>query len=608
MRARSIGSIIGLRPEWVDRYNVLHEHVFPGVLERLARSNVRNYSIFLGQPRDDVDAGPAGPALTLFSHLQYAGADHAADMAAMAADETTKQWWTLTDPMQLPLPERAEGDWWAALPQWHAVEAAEPTGGAGAADSAEASVRRMAFVFARPSDLTSDPRARFAASVGEVQAGIRTLRAFAARRHIYVYLEATPAFAPETFAEAVDRALGGAGSPAPLLEVFHMDGAPALRKKVFVSGCFDMLHSGHVAFLEEAAGYGDLHVGIGLDQTVFEIKGRYTVNSEAERRYMLEALACVKACTVNSGRGILDFEDDLRLVRPDVLVTNEDGHTPAKEALCRALGIEYRVLRRVPHAGLPARSTTALRAESTIPYRIDLAGGWLDQPYVSKFHPGPVLTVSIEPTIEFNDRSGMASSTRRRAVELWGSQIPHGDPETLARVLFGFENPPGKGEIAGSQDALGIVLPGLNRLDYAGEYWPASISPVQDEFVLGWLEEHLRLVALGPRAPEFSVTDETRIDAARAQALAAAASDCWEAILACNLRAFGDAFRRSFHAQVAMFPRMMNDHIRAAIDPYRDVALGWKLSGAGGGGYLILVVDAPVETAMRIKIRRKGGD
>ena len=117
-----------------------------------------------------------------------------------------------------------------------------------------------------------------------------------------------------------------------LLEVFHMSGPPARRRTVFVSGCFDMLHSGHIAFLEEAAGYGDLHVGIGSDQTVFEIKGRYTVNSEAERRYMLEALACVKDCTVNSGRGILDFEDDVRLVRPDVLVTNEDGHTPAKES------------------------------------------------------------------------------------------------------------------------------------------------------------------------------------------------------------------------------------------------------------------------------------
>ena len=602
MRARYFGSIVGLRPEWVDRYTVLHEHVFPGVLDRLARSHIRNYSIFLGPSRDDADTGPAGQALTLFSHLEYAGADHAADMAATGADETTKQWWTLTDPMQVPLPERAEGDWWAALPEWHAVEAGVSIEGA------SAPARRMAFAFVRPSDLTSDPRARFATAVGEFQEGIRTLRAFAARHHVYAYMEVTPAFAPETFAQAIDRALGGSTNPTPLVEVFHLDGAPSPRKRVFVSGCFDMLHSGHLAFLQDAAGYGDLHVGIGSDQTVFEIKGRYTVNSEAERRYMIEALACVKACTVNSGRGIIDFEDDLQKLRPDVLVTNEDGHTPAKEALCRSLGIEYRVLKRIPHGGLPARTTTALRGESTIPYRIDLAGGWLDQPFVSKCHPGPVLTVSVEPTIEFNDRSGMASSTRRRAVELWCAKIPQGEPETLARVLFGFENPPGTVNVAGSQDALGIVLPGLNRLDYAGDYWPANIESVQDEFVLGWIEEHLSLVTLGPRAAEFSVTDETRIDEARAKALSDAASDCWRAVLACDLRAFGDAIRRSFHAQVAMFPRMMNDHIRRAIDRYRDVALGWKLSGAGGGGYLILVSDTPVENAMRIKIRRKSGD
>ncbi len=605
MRARFFGSIIGLRPEWVERYKVLHEHVFPGVLDRLARSNIGNYSIFLGPARDDAHAGSAGPAVTLFSHLKYTGADYAADMAAIAADETTKQWWTLTDPMQLPLPERAGGDWWAALPEWHAVDT---KGDDAKGQGHEIAARRMAFAFVRPSDLTSNRRGRFSDAVGECRADIRTLRAFAARHHVYVYLETTPTFGPDAFAAAIDRALGGATSPAPLLEVFHMNGAPAQRKKVFVSGCFDMLHSGHIAFLQEAAGFGDLHVGIGSDRTVYEIKGRYTVNSEAERRYMIEALGCVKACTVNSGRGILDFEEDLQTVRPDMLVTNEDGHTPAKEALCRARGIEYRVLRRVPHAGLPARSTTALRAESTIPYRIDLAGGWLDQPFVSTWHPGPVLTVSIEPTVEFNDRSGMASSTRRRAVELWGSQMPHGDPETLARVLFGFENPPGKGEIAGSQDALGIVLPGLNRLDYAGDYWPARISPVQDEFVLGWLEEHLSLVALGPRTGDYAATEDARIDAARAKALAAAASDCWEAIRACDLRAFGDTVRRSFHAQVAMFPRMMNDHIRAAIDRYRDVALGWKLAGAGGGGYLILVVKAPIENAMRIKIRRKSGD
>ena len=82
------------------------------------------------------------------------------------------------------------------------------------------------------------------------------------------------------------------------------------------------------------------------------------------------------------------------------------------------------------------RSTTALRTECRIPFRIDLAGGWLDQPFVSKHFPGPVLTISIEPTLEFNDRSGMASSTRRKAIELWKTDIPPGDPEMLAKMLF----------------------------------------------------------------------------------------------------------------------------------------------------------------------------
>ena len=218
MRSRIFGSIVGLRPEWVERYTVLHEHVFPGVLDRLARSNIGNYSIFLGLARDDAAVGPAGPALTLFSHLEYAGSDHAADMAAMAADETTKQWWTLTDPMQVPLPERADGDWWAALPEWHTIDA---KGDGAKADDVGA--RRMAFAFARPSDLTSDPRARFADAVGEFQTRIRTLRAFAARHHVYLYLEAAPEFLPDGLVEAMNGALGGSTRPTPLVEVFHMD-------------------------------------------------------------------------------------------------------------------------------------------------------------------------------------------------------------------------------------------------------------------------------------------------------------------------------------------------------------------------------------------------
>src|ERR1039457_1115889 len=262
------------------------------------------------------------------------------------------------------------------------------------------------------------------------------------------------------------------------------------KKKVFVTGCFDMLHSGHVRFLEEAAGLGEVHVGIGSDRTLKELKGRYPVTTQQERKYLLEALKHVKACYINSGSGIMDFLKELRQVSPAFFVVNEDGNTPAKAQRGGRLGIEYVVLRRDPREHLPARSTTSLRKECRIPYRLDLAGGWLDQTFVGKLGAGPVLTISVEPVIEFNERSGMASSTRRRAIELWQTDIPGGDREKLAKMLFCYENPPGTREFSGSQDALGIVLSGLNRLDYRGGYWPAKITPVEDEETLHWLEEH----------------------------------------------------------------------------------------------------------------------
>jgi len=376
-------------------------------------------------------------------------------------------------------------------------------------------------------------------------------------------------------------------------------------KKVFVTGCFDLLHSGHVAFLQEAARLGELYVCIGSDENVRHLKGRTPVNPQEERKFMLDALACTREVRINSGMGILDFLAELDAVRPDIFFVNEDGHTPAKEALCRERGIEYVVSRRLPHENLPLRSTTALREECTIPYRIDLAGGWLDQPWVSALHPGPVLTLGIEPTHTFNDRSGMATSTRKKAVELWRTALPAGDPEQIAKLLFAYDNPPGTREISGSQDTLGIVLPGLNKLNYASNYWPERIESVYDEDVLRWLEERLFLVTLGPRTQDYDVLADTRLSPEGARALAEAAESCWHSILARDAAAFGSAFRRSFEAQVAMFPNMADSGVFQMIEQYRDLALGWKLSGAGGGGYLVLVSEQPVEPAIRVTARRR---
>ncbi len=378
-----------------------------------------------------------------------------------------------------------------------------------------------------------------------------------------------------------------------------------MPKKVFVSGCFDMLHSGHIAFLQKASTFGDLYVALGSDRTVYDLKGRLPVTNELERLYMLQSLTCVTQAFISAGSGMIDFETEFRAIRPDLFIVNEDGNIPQKEALCRQTGVDYVVLKREPHENLPPRSTTALRRVEQMPYRIDLAGGWLDQPFVSSLYPGPVLTVSIEPTITFNERSGMATSTRNSALDLWGVRIPPGDPEKLAKILFCYDNPPGTTQISGSQDAIGIVIPGVTRSNYTGQYWPSTIETVGDELTMQFIEQSICLLPLDPRVSHYDPLAETHLSIAEAKVLSDAADNCWQAILAHDIRAFGVSARWSFEAQVGMFPGMMNSTIQQLIDRHCKSAIGWKLSGAGGGGYLILIADRPIENGLRINIRRR---
>jgi cytidyltransferase-like protein len=378
-----------------------------------------------------------------------------------------------------------------------------------------------------------------------------------------------------------------------------------MTKKVFVTGCYDLLHSGHVEFFREAAQYGDVYVAIGSDKTIFGLKGRMTVNSEQERLFMVKAVSWVHDAFISQGSGIIDFEAELRAMWPAYFVVNSDGNISEKRKLCQELGIEYVILERKPYKGLEARSTTALLERDYLPYRIDLAGGWLDQPYVSKYYPGPVVTISIEPTLEFNERSGMASSTRRSARDLWGAKIPPGNYEKLAKILFCYDNPPGTKIISGSQDSIGLVFPGLAYAYYDGEYWPKRIDHRLDESLLCFVENALYLIPLGPRYSDYDVMADTVFDREHAKALAVAADGNWDAILNQDIAKFGQTLRDVFEAQVAMFPNMMNERVYALINEYRDRALGWKLSGAGGGGYLILASDEPIQGSVRILARRE---
>ena len=400
-----------------------------------------------------------------------------------------------------------------------------------------------------------------------------------------------------------------------------------MAKKVFVSGCYDLLHSGHVEFFRQAAQYGDLYVGIGSDATILGYKHHKPVYSEQERLFMVKSIRYVKDACINAGSGIMDFVPTVEKLHPDILVVNEDGGNDEKRRFCEEKGIEYIVLQRLPKEGLQARSSTVLKKlESRIPTRLDLAGTWIDQPYVSCYAPGWAITISLEPTFEVRERCGLSTSTRNMIKRIWPYQLPNMDPEMLAKLVFCFENDPERsdGIISGAQDSIGICMPGLVRHWYDKRFWPEKIESCQDEDILCWLEDHLCLIPMFPRRKGCSVVEGKDITKPKVEALARAADDCWKAIMAKDLDGFAKAYKASFDAQVAMFPGMVDPAgplpeeddgflptVRCYIEKYSALpgVLAWKMPGAGGGGYLALVCtgrDRFPEGAIPLTIRRTG--
>src|SRR5450631_2253495 len=96
------GAVIKIKPDSIEKYRACHADVWPAVLAMIRQCNIRNYSIYL---KDDY----------LFGYFEYHGTDFQADMAKMAADPKTQEWWAIMNPLQEPLATRKEGEWWADM-------------------------------------------------------------------------------------------------------------------------------------------------------------------------------------------------------------------------------------------------------------------------------------------------------------------------------------------------------------------------------------------------------------------------------------------------------------------------------------------------------------
>ena len=148
-------------------------------------------------------------------------------------------------------------------------------------------------------------------------------------------------------------------------------------------------------------------------------------------------------------------------------------------------------------------------------------------------------------------------------------------------------------------------MPGLNRLNYKDEkYWPCEIESVKDDDILSFIEKHIWLIPLSPRKGDYNVLADTKIDKEGAERLAAAARDCWQAVNNKDIDAWGKATTESFRAQIAMFPNMAPPYVLETINEYINDVKGIKITGAGGGGYLVIINDTPIKDALQIRIRR----
>lgn len=248
-----------------------------------------------------------------------------------------------------------------------------------------------------------------------------------------------------------------------------------------------------------------------------------------------------------------------------------------------------------------------------IPYRLALAGGWIDQPFVSrhlKKPPGSMVVVCVEPTFRFMDRCGICSSTRQVAIRLWRGRLPERNPEELVEELYREENKD-KVDPSGSQDMIGIIYPGINRLDYDYNYkggvFPVHIESCLDPKIAEWLENVLNILPVAQRPDGYSPLGVKNLDPRWIARLGNSGKKCFDAILKRDIAALGESLNECMLCWRKILPHTV-EHPTIKIDLwgllkfYQRHYPGAMYSGCGGG-YLYVVSDKPVPGAFKIKIR-----
>ena len=331
--------------------------------------------------------------------------------------------------------------------------------------------------------------------------------------------------------------------------------------RVFVSGCYDILHAGHVQFFREARALGDhLTVSFASAEVLWRHKQRRSSLPDEHKRALLASLGMVDEVVVGADlEEGLDFKQEFLRLRPDILaVTEDDKYTPLKQALCAQTGTRYVVLPKTPPQ-FPPISTTEIvrwiRAPQEAPLRVDFAGGWLDVPRFAR-PDGYIVNCAISPTVSlrawpYEHNAGLGGSGA------WA--LLNGKDGVSSELDLG----------VGWQDPAVITETGLC-------VWRSGRRPELELKSDGaGLRGCLALLWTGRSHSTPSLTERPRDFAAIARAGRTAREAVWRQ----DLAQLADAIRQSYAVQRT-----------EGMDPLPDDlpgALAWKYCGGGFGGYAV---------------------
>jgi cytidyltransferase-like protein len=331
-------------------------------------------------------------------------------------------------------------------------------------------------------------------------------------------------------------------------------------KKVFISGCYDILHGGHIQFFKEARALGEhLTVCFASDRVLWEHKKRRTSIPQDHKLALMTSLDIVDQVVIGDCEEIgLDFKNHFLKIRPDILaVTEDDQYGAVKRALCLEVGAEYVVLPKTPPQFTPVSTSSIVRNIRTpahAPLRVDFGGGWLDVPRYARAD-AYIVNCAISPLVSLNDwhyerSSGLGGSGA------WALLNGNDGVESELNLGVGWQDPAIIRE-------TGVCV------------WRSGEKPVlhfkrNGDFLRGHMALHYTNRPHDTPANAGNERDYDQIEAAGRLAK--------EAVFEANVSKLGKAVTRSYEAQ-----------LDEGMDPLPEAAgcAGHKYCGGGWGGYAL---------------------